>query len=64
MGAATCTVQSLIIVRVDAERQLLLVRGAVPGHRGSDVIVKPAAKPGKPRAAAAGKASKDASGKK
>ena len=65
MGAATCTVQSLVIVRVDADRQLLLVRGAVPGHRGADVIVKPAAKPGKPKAAvAAGKASKDASGKK
>ncbi|MDR2625354.1 MAG: 50S ribosomal protein L3 [Zoogloeaceae bacterium] len=44
MGAATATQQSLIVVRVDAERQLLLVKGAVPGSRGSDVIVRPAVK--------------------
>jgi large subunit ribosomal protein L3 len=31
-------------VRIDAERQLLLVKGAVPGSRGRDVIVHPAVK--------------------
>ncbi len=46
MGAAKVTVQSLEIVRVDAERNLLLVKGAVPGATGADVIVKPAVKAG------------------
>ena len=44
LGAARSTVQNLEVVRVDAERQLLLVRGAVPGSRGRDVIVRPAVK--------------------
>lgn len=44
MGAAQCTVQSLEIVRVDTERNLLLIKGAVPGSKGGDVIVKPAVK--------------------
>lgn len=43
-GAVTCTQQGLTIVRVDAERQLLLVKGAVPGAKGSDVVVRPAVK--------------------
>ena len=57
-GAATRTVQNLEIVRVDAERQLLLIRGAVPGSRGGDLMVKPAvraqrvAKPAAAKAAA------------
>ncbi|MGB0662992.1 MAG: 50S ribosomal protein L3 [Pontibacterium sp.] len=46
MGAERVTVQSLEIVRVDAERNLLLVKGAVPGATGGDVIVKPAVKAG------------------
>jgi large subunit ribosomal protein L3 len=41
-GAANRTVQNLEIVRVDAERQLLLIRGAVPGSRGGDLTVQPA----------------------
>ena len=41
-GAAKRTVQNLEIVRVDAERQLLLIRGAVPGSRGGDLMVQPA----------------------
>ena len=53
LGDVTRTVQSLIVVRVDTERQLLLVKGAVPGSRGRDVIVSPAAKPGKPKVAQA-----------
>ncbi len=44
MGAAKTTVQSLEVVRVDTERNLLLVKGAVPGPTGGDVIVKPAVK--------------------
>jgi large subunit ribosomal protein L3 len=44
LGDVQCTTQNLEVVRVDAERQLLLVRGAVPGHKGADVIVRPAVK--------------------
>lgn len=41
MGAASSTVQNLQVERVDAERQLLLVRGAVPGARNGNVVVTP-----------------------
>jgi large subunit ribosomal protein L3 len=44
LGDKRRTISNLIVVRVDAERQLLLVKGAVPGARGHDVIVRPAAK--------------------
>ncbi len=44
LGDVQRTAQNLIVVRVDAERQLLLVKGAVPGARGSDVVVRPAVK--------------------
>jgi large subunit ribosomal protein L3 len=44
MGNVRRTAQSLEVVRVDAERNLLLVKGAVPGSEGGDVIVKPAVK--------------------
>lgn len=44
MGAVKATAQNLTVVRVDAERNLLLVKGAVPGARGGRVIVRPAAK--------------------
>jgi len=44
MGAERSTTQNLELVRVDAERNLLLVKGAVPGAIGGDVIVKPAVK--------------------
>jgi len=44
MGAVRRTVQNLEIVRVDAERGLLLVKGAVPGSRGGDLIVRPSVK--------------------
>jgi large subunit ribosomal protein L3 len=46
LGDVNCTVQSLEVVRVDAERQLLLIKGAVPGSRGGDVVVRPAVKAG------------------
>ncbi len=44
MGNERRTVQNLKVVRVDAERGLLLVKGAVPGAKGGDVIVRPAIK--------------------
>ena len=44
MGAEQVTVQGLELVRVDAERNLLLVKGAVPGATGADIIVKPTVK--------------------
>lgn len=40
MGHVRRTVQNLEVVRVDAERNLLLVKGAVPGHNGSYLVVK------------------------
>jgi large subunit ribosomal protein L3 len=46
LGAVRRTTQNLEVVRVDAERQLLLVKGAVPGARGSDIVVRPAVKAG------------------
>ncbi len=44
MGNEKVTVQSLEVVRVDNERGLLLIKGAVPGATGADVIVRPAVK--------------------
>jgi len=44
MGNRRCTVQNLEVVRVDVERNLLLIRGAVPGPAGSDVVVVPSIK--------------------
>ena len=44
MGAERVTTQSLTVVRVDAERNILLIKGAVPGCKGSDVVVRPAVK--------------------
>lgn len=44
MGNKRITVQSLEVVRVDSDRNLVLVKGAVPGATGNDVIVKPAVK--------------------
>ncbi|HLR13235.1 MAG TPA: 50S ribosomal protein L3 [Burkholderiaceae bacterium] len=40
MGNKTKTVQNLDIVRVDAERGLLLVKGAVPGHKNGNIVVR------------------------
>jgi len=44
MGAVQVTSQTLEVVRVDQENNLLLVKGAVPGAKGGDVIVKPSVK--------------------
>jgi len=45
-GNTCSTVQNLQIVRIDAERNLLLIKGAVPGAVNSDVIVRPSVKVG------------------
>ena len=43
-GDVTVTQQNLKLVRIDAERQLLLIRGAVPGSKNGFVTVRPAVK--------------------
>ena len=44
LGNKQRTISNLIVVRVDTERQLLLVKGSVPGSKGRDVVVRPAVK--------------------
>ena len=44
MGNVRRTTQNLEVVRVDTERNLLLIKGAVPGHKGGSVVVRPAIK--------------------
>jgi len=44
MGAVSRTIQNLEVVRVDEERNLLLISGSVPGAKGGDVLVKPSVK--------------------
>ena len=44
MGDERVTTQNLTVVRVDAERNLVLVKGAVPGPAGGDVMIRPAVK--------------------
>jgi len=46
LGSVRRTIQSLEIVRIDSARGLLLIRGSVPGHPESDVVVRPAVKGG------------------
>jgi large subunit ribosomal protein L3 len=58
MGVQRRTIENLQVVRVDAERNLLLIRGAVPGAPGGEVIVRPSIK------AIARAAKKQAAGKK
>lgn len=47
MGADKVTVQRLSVVRVDTERNLILIKGAIPGPKGSLVILKNTVKPNK-----------------
>ncbi|MGH8548235.1 MAG: 50S ribosomal protein L3 [Methylococcales bacterium] len=44
MGAVRKTIQNLSILRIDQARKLMLIRGAIPGAKGSDVIITPAVK--------------------
>jgi len=44
MGVARRTTENLKVVEVDAERNLILVRGAVPGAEGGQVVVRPSLK--------------------
>ena len=44
MGNVRCTVQTLEVMRVDEERNLILIKGAVPGAKGGDVVIRPAVK--------------------
>lgn len=44
LGAVKVTTQNLEVVRVDVERNLLLIKGAIPGSKGGDVVVRPAIK--------------------
>jgi large subunit ribosomal protein L3 len=44
LGNVQRTTQGLEVVRVDVERQLLLIKGAVPGSKGGDVVIRPAVK--------------------
>ena len=48
MGAVRSTTQNLQVVRTDAERGLLMIKGAVPGHAGGWVTVKDAVKKAAP----------------
>jgi len=48
LGDVRRTISNLEVVRIDAERQLLLVKGSVPGSKGRDVVVRPAVKISKP----------------
>jgi large subunit ribosomal protein L3 len=44
MGVARVTTQNLEVVRVDAERNLILIKGAVPGATGGIVMIRPSVK--------------------
>jgi large subunit ribosomal protein L3 len=48
LGDVASTMLNLEVVRVDEARQLLLVKGAVPGAKGGDIVVRPAVKAGSP----------------
>jgi large subunit ribosomal protein L3 len=67
MGAGNSTVQNVEIIRIDAERQLLLIRGALPGSRGGGVTVRPTTRATRvvtvPKAAAKPAAAKPAAAK-
>lgn len=44
MGHVTATQQNLEVVEVDVERNLILIKGAIPGAKGADVVIRPAVK--------------------
>jgi len=53
LGSRASTQQNLEVVQVDAERSLLLVKGAIPGAKGANVVIRPSVKGKKPKAAPA-----------
>jgi len=55
LGNARSTVQNVEIIRIDAERQLLLIRGALPGSRGGGVTVRPTSRAARGASAKGGK---------
>ncbi len=58
LGNATRTQIGLEVVRIDAERNLLLVKGAVPGPKGQDVLIRPSVRRAKAKVAAKAEAPK------
>lgn len=64
MGDERVTLQNLRVVRIDTENNLLVVRGAVPGHKNSCVIIRQAKKKGQTKPQAAAKATAKPAGKK
>lgn len=44
LGNVTRTIQNLEILKVDSERSLLLIKGAIPGYKGGNVVVRPSVK--------------------
>ena len=44
MGFERCTVQNLDVIKVDAERGLLLIKGSVPGPKGGVLVIKDSVK--------------------
>ena len=51
LGASTCTNLNLEVMQVDAEKNLLLVKGSIPGPKGQDVVIRPSVRNKAPRAA-------------
>src|SRR5690242_3388009 len=54
-GNVQRTIQNLEVLRVDPERGLLVIKGAIPGSKGGDVVVRPSVRVTKPRVATANK---------
>ncbi len=55
MGGERVTVQCLTVARVDAERNLILIKGAIPGPKNGTVLIRNTVKPAKPAAVKSGK---------
>lgn len=55
MGGERVTVQCLTVARVDAERNLILIKGAIPGPQNGTVLIRNTVKPAKPAAVKSGK---------
>lgn len=61
LGSVRKTTQNLEVIRIDAERGLLLIKGAIPGSKGGDVVVHPSFKITKIRTQSTGKDTEDGS---